>query len=164
MSVVVGFVIGGILVNLVIGTEGLIIAAVIALIVAGILYHVDDGIRNFVYYLIMPVMSIGIAGVAEIIWSSGQSHITFWIVYAAVILFLIIDVKRTSRKAEEGSQKALKDLCDFLKDYSHFMTGHYSSHVRLSSATRYSSITPIPYISTRFSFFATQSPRKVIVA
>lgn len=43
MSVVVGFVIGGILVNLVIGTEGLIIAAVIALIVAGILYHVDDG-------------------------------------------------------------------------------------------------------------------------
>lgn len=86
MSVVVGFVIGGILVNLVIGTEGLIIAAVIALIVAGILYHVDDGIRNFVYYLIMPVMSIGIAGVAEIIWSSGQSHITFWIVYAAVIL------------------------------------------------------------------------------
>lgn len=40
----------------------------------------------------------------------------------------------------------------------------YSSHVRLSSATRYSSITPIPYISTRFSFFATQSPRKVIVS
>ena len=66
---------------------------------------------------------------AEIIWSSGQSHITFWIVYAAVILFLIIDVKRTSRKAEEGSQKALKDLCDFLKDYSHFMTGHYRQAV-----------------------------------
>lgn len=33
MSVVVGFVIGGILVNLVIGTEGLIIAAVIALMI-----------------------------------------------------------------------------------------------------------------------------------
>ena len=125
MSVIVGIIIGGILLNHVIGTESLIVAVIFALIAAGILYHVADGVKGFWYYIFMAILSLGVPGVAEIIWSSGRSHITFWVVYAIVILVLIIDVKKSSQKAEKGSQEALKDLRDFLKDYSHFMTDHY---------------------------------------
>lgn len=110
------------LITIGLGFETVVVAVGVAFVFAAAFSSFTDKYYPSLYGLVVAGMAYFAAGILSILIDGGFWG--FWIVYIVALLFLGFSFSRSGAKAEKEAQPVLKDLQDFLEDYTHFMPDH----------------------------------------